>query len=172
MGLGGYLAGKTEIEHYEAELQREYEEVENVPEKEKEEIREIFEDFGLSENSQRIVVEEMAKDKDKWVKFMMQFELGLERPHINRARNSALTIGGAYIVGGFIPLCGYFFTQTPMNGLILSSILTVLSLMIFGFYKSKFIGQPPLKGALKVTITGIVAAGAAFLIAQLFNGKI
>lgn len=170
MGLGGYLSGKTEIEHYDSELKREFEEVETVPEKEKEEVREIFSDYGLSLESQVLIVDELAKDKVKWVDFMMKFELGLEKPHIHRARNSALTIGGAYIVGGLIPLLGYYFTETPTKGLLVSSILTIICLMIFGYYKSKVTGQPPLKGAFKVTIIGVIAAGAAFLIASLIQG--
>ena len=171
MGLGGYLAGKTEIEHYDSELKREYEEVELVPEKEKAEIREIFADYGLSEDSQTQIVEELAKDKHKWVDFMMKFELGLERPTLNRARNSALTIGGAYVLGGFIPLLGYLFTDLPMQGLMVSSILTIICLLIFGYFKSKATGQPPIAGAFKVMIVGIIAAAAAFLVAQFLNSK-
>ncbi|MCJ7467792.1 MAG: VIT1/CCC1 transporter family protein [Maribacter sp.] len=169
MGLGGYLAGKTEIEHYDSELRREFDEVENLPEKEKEEVREIFADYGLSEQSQTLIVEELAKDKVKWVDFMMKFELGLERPSLNRARNSALTIGGAYIIGGFIPLCGYIFTQAPKEGLLFSSALTIVCLLVFGYFKSKVTGQPPLKGALKVMVIGVIAAAAAFFVAQLFT---
>ena len=169
MGLGGYLAGKTEIEHYESELKREYNEVENLPEKEKEEVREVFAHYGLSEKSQNLIVEELVKDKTKWVDFMMKFELGLEKPNINRARNSALTIGFAYVVGGLIPLLGYIFTDTPNKGLISSTVLTIICLFVFGFFKSKVTGQPLLKGALKVTLIGIVAAAAAFIVAQLFG---
>ena len=170
MGLGGYLAGQTEHEHYRAELKREYEEVERVPEREKEEVREIFEEMGLSPASQTSIVEELAKDKDKWVAFMMKFELGLEEPHPNRARNSALTIGFAYIIGGMIPLLGYIFTNTPMKGLIASSILRIICLLIFGYFKSKMTGQNALIGAIKVTGIGIAAAGTAFLVAKLIGG--
>ncbi|MGM5470114.1 VIT1/CCC1 transporter family protein [Flavobacteriaceae bacterium LMO-SS05] len=169
MGLGGYLAGKTEIEHYDAELKREYEEVELVPEKEKEEVREVFADYGLSEHSQNLIVEELVQNKDKWVDFMMKFELGLEKPNINRARNSGLTIGLAYVVGGLIPLLGYIFTNTPKEGLIGSSILTIICLFVFGYFKSKVTGQPLLKGALKVMSIGIIAAAAAYFVAQLFG---
>jgi VIT1/CCC1 family predicted Fe2+/Mn2+ transporter len=98
MGLGGFLAGKTEQDHYNSELKREYDEVERVPEIEKQEIREVFAGYGLSEQSQTSIVNELAKDKDKWVEFMMRFELGLEEPDENRARQSALTIGISYIV--------------------------------------------------------------------------
>lgn len=169
MGLGGYLAGQTEQEHYEAELKREYEEVERVPDREKEEIREVFEDYGLSPEAQEIVVEAIAKDKDKWVDFMMRFELGLEKPNPNRARNSALTIGISYIVGGFIPLLPYFYVSHPVDGLKYSAIVTILALLVFGFFKSKVTGQNPIIGSLKVTSIGAAAATAAFLVAKLFQ---
>ena len=169
MGLGGYLAGKTEQEHYQSELKREYEEVELLPEKEKEEVRQVFAEYGLSKSTQDIIAEEMSKDKEKWVDFMMKYELGLEKPDTNRARNSAATIGISYITGGFIPLSAYFITHTPYDGLIGSSILTVICLFIFGYFKSKVTGQPPVKGALKVTLIGIAAAAAAFIIAKSFN---
>jgi VIT1/CCC1 family predicted Fe2+/Mn2+ transporter len=169
MGLGGYLAGKTEQEHYQAELTREYEEVENIPEKEKEEVKLIFAEYGLNENTQTLIAEEMAKDKDKWVDFMMKYELGLEKPDVNRARDSAATIGISYIIGGLIPLSGYFFTPTPYKGLFVSSILTVICLFLFGWFKSKFTGQPLFKGAAKVTLIGIAAATAAFMVARAFN---
>jgi len=169
MGLGGYLAGKTAQEHFQSELKREYAEVENLPEKEREEIKLIFAQYGLSEHNQNIIADELAKDKDKWVDFMMKYELGLEKPDTNRARNSAATIGLSYIIGGLIPLSAYFFTPTPFEGLEISALLTIICLFIFGYFKSKVTGQPPLKGALKVTLIGITAAAAAFLVAKTFN---
>ncbi|MEI6048545.1 MAG: VIT1/CCC1 transporter family protein [Bacteroidota bacterium] len=169
MGLGGYLAGKTEQEHYQNELQREYEEVESIPEEEKREIKLVFAEYGLNESTQNIIADELAKDKDKWVDFMMKYELGLERPDANRARNSAATIGISYIIGGLIPLSAYFLTQTPYQGLMISALLTVICLFLFGYFKSKVTGQQPLKGALKVTLIGITAATAAFLVAKTFT---
>ena len=169
MGLGGYLAGKTEQEHFQSELNREYVEVETLPDKEKNEVKQIFASYGLNESTQNIIADELAKDKEKWVDFMMKYELGLEKPDANRARNSAATIGISYIVGGLIPLTAYFFTHTPFEGLLISAALTIICLFIFGYFKSKVTGQPPLKGALKVTLIGIAAAAAAFLVAKLFN---
>jgi vacuolar iron transporter family protein len=169
MGLGGYLAGKTEQEHYQSELKREYLEVTNIPEEEKEEIRLVFARYGLNEPAQNIIANELAKDKDKWVDFMMKYELGLEKPDANRAKYSAATIGISYIIGGLIPLTAYFFTSTPYQGLWISALLTVICLFLFGYFKSKVTGQPPLKGALKVTLIGIAAAAAAFLVAKIFN---
>lgn len=169
MGLGGYLAGKTEVEHYDSEWKREWHEVETIPEKEKEEVKEIFAEYGLDEASQDLIVNQMAQNKHQWVNFMMKFELGLEKPDSNRARNSALTIGAAYCVGGLLPLSAYIITGEPQKGLVLSVIITTISLFIFGYFKSKVTGQPPVKGALKVTAVGLLAAAAAFGIARLFR---
>ena len=170
MGLGGYLAGKTEVEHYHSELKREQEEVERVPEREKEEVKEIFQEYGFSEEAQTMLVEELAKDKTKWVDFMMKFELGLEKPDENRATKSALTIGLSYLIGGIIPLIPYFFTDSPMEGLKISAVVTLGCLFTFGYFKSKATGQPLFTGALKVTLIGAAAATAAFLVAKLFEG--
>lgn len=171
MGLGGYLAGKTEIDHYKSELKREYYEVDHYPEREKQEVAEVFADYGLSIEHQNIIVEELAKDKDRWVDFMMKFELGLEKPNINAARNSAAAIGLAYIVGGIVPLSAYFpvFGLSTNTALFYSCVITAMSLFVFGYFKTKIIGQPPLIGALKVLGIGAAAAASAYFIAGLFN---
>ncbi len=169
MGLGGYLAGKTEQEHYESELKREYYEVDNYHQKEIDEVKEIFADYGIDEAGQNLLANQLAKDKTKWVDFMMKFELGLEEPHPKRARNSALTIGVSYFIGGLLPLTAYFFTDTPFQGLIWSSVITIVSLFVFGYFKSKVTGQPTIWGAFKVTAVGVIAAAAAFSIAKLIG---
>ncbi len=169
MGLGGFLSAKTEEEHYYAELDREYKEIKNLYEVEKQEVRDVFAGYGLSKESQDIIADEISKDEKKWVDFMMRFELGLEEPDSQRARKSAMNIAFSYIIGGLIPLLGYIFTANPSNGLRDSSIFTILCLIIFGFLKSKFTGQNPYTGALKTTVIGVLAASAAFGIAYLFN---
>lgn len=170
MGLGGYLSGKTEQEHYQSELKREYNEVEHKPEMERAEVKEVFAHYGFSDATQNMIVDELVKDKDKWVDFMMKFELGLEQPHPNRARNSAANIGVSYIVGGLLPLSAYFFTDTPYEGLTVSASITIVCLFVFGYFKSKVTGQDPLFGALKVTFIGVLAAAAAFGVAKFFDG--
>lgn len=171
MGLGGFLAGRTEADHYSAELQREYEEVDRVPEQEKAEVKEVFANFGLSETLQQQIADEMAKDKDKWVDFMMRYELGLEKPQDNRATKSAVTIGLSYIVGGIIPLSPYFFINNSQIGLYYSCGITLICLFIFGYFKSKVTGQSPVSGAFKVVVIGTLAATAAFLVARMITEK-
>ncbi|MEW6772367.1 MAG: VIT1/CCC1 transporter family protein [Bacteroidota bacterium] len=168
MGLGGYLAGQTEREHYFNELKREYDEVEHLPEREKQEIKEILAHYNISENVQNQLVEELSQNKDKWVEFMMHFELGLSEPDIHRAKKSAFNIGLSYIAGGLVPLLPYMITNTPQEGFQWSVILTIIALMIFGYIKSKATGQRPLKGSLKTMLVGLTAAFAAYFVAKLF----
>lgn len=170
MGLGGYLAGKTELDHYNSELKREYDEIEHLPEVEKEEVREFFEGLGLSRDIQNQAVEELTRDKDRWADFMMKHELGLEKPDPKRARRSAFNIGISYIIGGMIPLSPYFFVKDGISGLKISAIVTLLCLMVFGYFKSKLTGTPPWQGAFKVAFIGAIAAGCAFWIAKLIGG--
>jgi len=171
MGLGGFLAGRTEADHYASELKREYDEVERVPEQEKKEVMEVFADFGLSEKLQLQVADEMAKDKHKWVDFMMRYELGLEKPQANRATQSAITIGLSYVVGGIIPLSPYVFIDDSHIALYYSCAITMVCLFVFGYFKSKVTGQPAFIGAVKVLIIGALAATAAFVMAKLINGR-
>jgi len=171
MGLGGFLAGRTEADHYASELKREYDEVERVPEQEKMEVKEVFAGFGLSEKLQNDVADEMAKDKDKWVDFMMRYELGLEKPEANRATQSAITIGISYIVGGIIPLSPYFFIADSRMALYYSCAVTMVCLFVFGYFKSKVTGQPAFTGAIKVLVIGALAASAAFIIAKWVSGS-
>ncbi len=169
MGLGGYLAGKTEQDHYSSEVKREYEEVENLRHKEIEETKEFFANIGLSKEIQDKATAEISQDKDRWVEFMMKYELGLEKPNPKRATKSALNIGLSYIAGGIIPLSPYFFIDTTTEALQYSVVATLLCLFIFGFFKSKITGINPWSGALKVMLIGALAAGAAFGVARLFS---
>jgi vacuolar iron transporter family protein len=169
MGLGGYLAGKTDVEHYENELKREFDEINSVPEIEKQEVKDIFREYGISSELQEKLALELSLDKNKWVDFMMKFELGMTRPDENRAKKSAFNIGLSYIIGGIVPLAGYFFTSSPKNGLILSASVTVLFLFIFGYVKTRLTSDKPLAGAMKTVLTGVLAAGAAYFIAGLIS---
>ena len=170
MGLGGYLAGKTEQDHYSSEIKREFYEIENLRHLEIKETKEFFANIGLSEELQDRATEEISKDKNQWVNFMMKHELGLEKPDPKRATKSALNIGLSYVAGGLVPLSPYFFINTPLSALKISVIVTLVCLFIFGWFKSKMTGVTPFSGALKVMLIGAVAAAAAFGVAKLFGG--
>ena len=169
MGLGGYLAGKTEQDHYSSEVKREFYEVDNLRDREIAETKEFFASIGLSEELQEKATEEVAKDKKQWVDFMMKYELGLDRPDPKRATKSARNIGLSYVAGGLVPLSPYFFVDSPGDGLKISVAVTLLCLFVFGFFKSRITGVSPWAGALRVMLIGALAAGAAFGVAKMFE---
>ncbi len=169
MGLGGYLAGRSDIEHYQNERRREEEEIVKLPDAEVMETTEILGNYGLNEAESTLVVKGLERRPKAWVDFMMRFELGLEEPDPKRARSSALTIGGSYVAGGIIPLLPYIFIPTTSTALIVSVIITLTALFIFGAVKGSFTGVPPLRSGLQTLLIGGIAAAAAFLIARLIT---
>jgi predicted membrane protein (TIGR00267 family) len=166
MGLGGYLAARTEAEHYASERRREEWECVNLPERERAEVEEVFRDYGVDEEGARLVTERMMQDHGKWVDFMMRFELGLEEPDPKRARVSAGTIGLSYVVGGFIPLLPYILLHDNATALLWSVIVTLIALFIFGFVKGHFTGISKWKSGSQTMLIGGLAAAAAFGIAK------
>jgi VIT1/CCC1 family predicted Fe2+/Mn2+ transporter len=169
MGLGGYLAARGDAEHYNHELQREYHEVQTIPEQEAAEIVGVFEAYGVSAAQCAPVVAALRTDHDAWVRFMMRFELGLEKPEAGRASRSATTIAAAYVAGGLIPIAPYFLASSVERALPYSVAVTLIALTLFGFLKGGFTGTPRLASALQTLMIGSVAAAAAFLLARLIS---
>jgi vacuolar iron transporter family protein len=170
MGLGGYLAAKTDSEHYASELDREYRETVELPEIETEEVAKVFRDYGLSETQMAPIVATITANQKKWVDFMMRFELGLEQPDPARAGRSAGTIAASYIAGGLIPLAPYMLIRHDIHAALSFSVgLTLLALFIFGGVKGHFTGVQPLRGGMQTVLVGGLAAAAAFFIARLIS---
>jgi len=166
MGLGGYLAARSDAEHYASERRRENQEIVDEPDAEKAEVKQIFLTYGLDEPEADQIVESMSLRPKAWADFMMRFELGLEEPDPKRALTSAMTIGLSYIAGGSIPLAPYFFEERATSALLVSIVLTVLALLVFGFVKARLTGAHPVRGAFQTMAIGSVAAAAAFAIAK------
>jgi VIT1/CCC1 family predicted Fe2+/Mn2+ transporter len=169
MGLGGYLAGRTDVEHYEIERQREMRETVQVPELEAREVADILQDLGLSEEEASPVVDALRRDRNKWVDFMMRFELGLEKPDPRRALQSAVTIALSYAVSGFIPLGPYIVMNSVQSALYVSVGVTLVTLFLFGYFKGRVTGTNALRSGLQTTLIGGLAAVAAFAIARLIG---
>jgi len=166
MGLGGYLAARSDAEHYVSERAREQREVRDIPSAEAAELTTILASYGLTAEESAPIVKALRKRPESWVDFMMRFELGIERPEPRRALRSALTIAGAYVAGGLIPLAPYFVISRARIALAISVIVTAAALTMFGYVKGHFTGSPPLRSALHTALVGGLAAGAAFLVAR------
>jgi VIT1/CCC1 family predicted Fe2+/Mn2+ transporter len=171
MGLGGYLAAKSETDSYQSELARERREVKEVPNAEVAEVRKIFSGYGMRGAALDAAVAAICSDQNAWVKFMMREELGLEEPDPGRALRSALTIGLSYVAGGILPLAPYAFNVSLTTALLASVGVTLVALFVFGAVKGRFTGVPPLRGAVQTALVGGIAAGAAYGLARLVSGS-
>ncbi|MFI5127153.1 MAG: VIT1/CCC1 transporter family protein, partial [Candidatus Acidiferrales bacterium] len=165
MGLGGYLAARTDSEHYASERRREIEETVEIPDQEQEEVAKVFRGYGLADEHVQPVVNAICSDQKRWVDFMMRFELGLEEPEASRAGRSAGTIAASYIVGGLIPLTPYMLDGQIFSALTVSVGVTLLALLIFGFIKARYTDVAPWRGAVQTALVGGLAAAAAFFLA-------
>jgi VIT1/CCC1 family predicted Fe2+/Mn2+ transporter len=166
MGLGGYLAARSDAEHYASERRRENVEVRDIPAAEAKEVTDVLGSYGVSAEAAAPVVRALKERPEAWIDFMMRFELGLEKPDPKRALRSAATIAGAYIVGGLIPLAPYFLFAVAARALAVSVAVTLLALFVFGYVKGHFTGAGPMRSALQTAIVGGIAAAAAFGIAR------
>ena len=169
MGLGGFLAARSQAEHYARERRREQIEVHETPSAEMAEITEIFSHYGITAAESAPVVNALRRRPQAWVDFMMRFELGLERPDPRRAFVSALTIGGAYVVGGLIPLAPYMLFSSTRTALVVSTVVTLIALAVFGFVKGRFTGLKPVRSATQTVLIGGLAAGVAYALARLLS---
>lgn len=169
MGLGGYMVNKTEIDHYNAELKRESNDVEQLPKHEKEEIKKFYSNLGLSRDVQEQAANEVEKDKKSWFDFIMKYELDLAKPDQKSATKTAFNIGFSYIIGGIITLSPYFFVHDVKIAFKVSSVLTLICLFIFGYFKSRLTGDNPWVGAIRIMMIGATTAACAFGIARLIE---
>jgi len=170
MALGGYLAARTDVEHYRSEELRESHEVENIPEAERAEVRGIFASYGLEGSVLESATDAIAADRSRWIDFMMRWELGLERPDPSRAFKSGATIGASYVIGGLIPLLPYMLIANSSRALATSAVVTMIALAIFGGVKGRLTGGSTWKSALQTVLIGGVASGVAFLLAKAVQG--
>ena len=170
MGLGGYLAARTDIEHYRSEYRREWRETEELPDEERREVAAILREQGLDAAQADTIVMALSRNKEKWVRFMMRFELGLEEPDPKRAPRSAATIGASYVAGGLVPLLPYMLVGRIEDAFRLSIVLTLLALLLFGAVKGWLTGAPSWRAGLQTVLVGGFAAAAAFVIARLVAG--
>jgi VIT1/CCC1 family predicted Fe2+/Mn2+ transporter len=166
MGLGGYLAARTDRDHYESERQREIRETVELPEKETEEVADVFRGYGMAEQDLLPVVKAICADQKRWVDFMMRFELGFEEPDPARARNSAVTIALSYILGGLVPLSSYMIVSDLQIALRYSVAVTLVALFVFGYVKGQLTGVAPLRGGMQTVVIGGLASAAAFGLAR------
>ncbi|USW53734.1 Putative Ccc1 family protein [Septoria linicola] len=174
MGLGAYLAAKTDRKHYEVEEKRERKEVKECPAAEEEEIYDIFSRYSIPREATIGVVESLKKDEEAWVKFMMDFELKLEKPALKMAWMEGFVMGISYFFGGLLPMIPYFATKHINEALFSSIGITVVILLVFGFVKAKVTGcsgKDSAIGAIETLFIGALAAAVSYGIVKGINSS-
>lgn len=166
MGLGGYLAAKSDAEHFFNEQRREELEIQEKAEVEKQEIVDIFKQYGVTAEESAPILAALQRQPEAWRDFMMRFELGLEKPDPKRAVRSAVTIAVSYIIGGLVPLAPYILMVDSKRALMVSAVITLAALAVFGFVKGHFTGVPKTRSAIQTALVGSLAAGVAYGIAR------
>jgi len=169
MGLGGYLAARSEADTFRSERRREQREIQEIPDEEVEEVRKILRSWGMKGETLESATQAICADEERWVAFMMREELELTEPDPKRARVSALTIGGSYVAGGAVPLAPYLLRVPVTTALLFSVIVTSVALAAFGAIKGRLTGRPPRAEALRTFGVGALASATAYVIARLIS---
>ena len=172
MSIGAYLSSKTDVDNYEKHKAIEYWEVENIPEKEREEIREVFREKGFTGKLLEEVVATITADKDRWVDVMMKEELGLIEETKSPFKIGLITFI-SFLILGFIPLLVYVLDMMiDIKGdlLIWSTSLTFLSFALIGYLKGVVNSKNRFASVATTVLMGAAAALVAYYVGDFLEG--
>jgi len=171
MGAVAYTSTLARRDHYLSEVEREKQEMRELPDLEREEVHKVFEKWGFKGANLEELTDKIVANPTAWLEFMMAHELNLAPVDRTQARRSAVLVGMAAIVGSLIPLAPFVFLPvtgwTMFGGILASLIVSAITLFVIGWYKAKAtIGHPGRSGA-QMLLIGIASAIAGFAIAYL-----
>jgi predicted membrane protein (TIGR00267 family) len=167
MSIGAYLATKSQREFFQSEIEREKWEIEKMPEKEAQEIREIYGTMGFDRSEQDMIVKRVTSDKDVLLRFMKREELGLFEEHLDDPKGVACIMGLSFLTGSLPPILPYFFTRNAFDAIWIAMILSVLFLFLVGVAKTRLTKTHPLRSGVETTVLGIMASGIGYLLGWL-----
>lgn len=162
MAIGGYLATKSQREFFHSEIEREKWEIERWPEKEAEEIRDIYGDMGFTRSEQDMIVNRVTSDKDLLLRFMKREELGLIDEHLDDPVQVGLTMGLSFFVGSLPPIFPYFFIKSPHSAIWMAVLLSVVFLFVVGAAKTRLTKVNPLRSGLETMLLGVLASSVGY----------
>ncbi len=168
MAAVAYTSKLADYEYYTSQLNKEINEIKEIPEIEKEEVRRILMSWDLSNDDIEKVISVVEKNEKFWIEMMMSHELGLAKVEKEKPTKFSITVGISAIIGSLIPIIPFLFLR-PNIAWIFSLIVSAFSLFIVGFIKSKFTIGNPFKGGLKLLIIGVVSALAGYFIGKIFG---
>lgn len=168
MGAGVYLSVKSQEEYYDHVLKQEKQEMRDVPNIEREEVRQIYKEHGFSGKKLDSIVKMITSNKKAWLSVMMVEEFGLSKKGLENPGVATIIMSLSVMLGAFIPLLPYFFL-TSTSGLTASVVATIIALFVFGAAKTFFTKGNWVKSGLEMTVIGLAAAAAGYLIGNAFT---
>jgi VIT1/CCC1 family predicted Fe2+/Mn2+ transporter len=166
MFIGAYLSNRSQEEFFLKEIAREKREIKEIPEVEKQEIRDIYIHMGFKPNEVEMIVNRITSDEKLWVRFMMREELGILEEEMENPLKAGMIMGTTFLIGGIFPLFPYFFMGETLLALKLSIFLSILVFFLIGVGKSTLTKTHWFKSGTQVTFLGGLAALVGFLIGK------
>lgn len=173
MAASNFLGSKSENDLYKKEEKREYDEVKNLPDKEKEEVREIFIKFGFDNQQAQNLVNLTSANENFWVDFMMRYELKMNPLSAGSEWKSALATFISFVLAGSLPLLPFVFLPvSDTNSLLYSVIATGIALFTVGAARYFVTSVNWLISGLEMLLIGGIAAGVSYLVGYLISAII
>ena len=160
--FGAYISTKAQREFFENQIEREKQEIQELPEKETEEIRDIFRDFGFEEDDLEMVVKRITANKDLWLKFMIQEEIGLVPGAMDNPVSIGLISAGSFLIGAIPAITSFFFVHSVSRALIIAAIVALAFLFVLGVWKTRFTKVHWFRSGIETLILGVVSCGIGF----------
>lgn len=165
--FGAYISTKAQREFFQSQIQREKREIEELPEKETEEIRQIFRDFGFQEEDLEVVVRRITADKDLWLKFMIQEEIGLVPGTTDNPIGIGLISSASFLIGALPAIAPFFFVRLIPRALLIATITVISFLFVLGVWKTRITKVHWLRSGVETLLFGGISCGVGFLLGRI-----
>ena len=167
--FGAFISTKAQKDFFENQVRREKQEIEHMPKKETQEIREIFEGYGFDADEQEAAVNRITKDKDLWLKFMVQEEIGISPGQIDNPLSIGAISSGSFLVGAFPAILPFFILHDAGLALVVSALSILAFLFVLGVWKTKLTKVPWLLSGLETLAIGGLSCGLGFLFGRIIQ---
>lgn len=169
MGLGNFLAIRSEQDRYTKERKKEEHEIVHSTEMEKAETRQLLEDRGFSTEDADHLVAIYAKNPSYWADFMMRYELEMEDLTEENPALTATATFLSFIIFGFIPLIPYVFLSTVGDTFVLAAVFTGIALTLLGVLRWFITRESLVRSVGEIVLIGGVSAAIAYLVGTFFR---
>jgi len=168
--FSSYISTRAQKHFFESQIEREKREIEQMPEKETKEIEDIFREMGFTEDEQQIAVKRISADKERWLKFMVQEEIGISPGMIDNPYEIGLISAGSFLIGALPAILPFFLFDTVVKAMAASAVSVLLFLFLLGATKARITRIHWWLSGLETLLFGALSCGAGFLLGRIAYG--